>query len=77
VSSEFTAEQKRYLEGFLSGAQAMRGGKGAAPHDVAHAPFATLDEGPRVRRHDRRRLIRTDVAHAANARGDRHIPCTA
>jgi ferredoxin-nitrite reductase len=36
VSSEFTAEQKRYLEGFLSGAQAMRGGKGvAAPVVVA------------------------------------------
>ena len=36
MSSEFTAEQKRYLEGFLSGAQAMRGGKGvAAPVVVA------------------------------------------
>ena len=36
MTSEFTAEQKRYLEGFLSGAQAMRGGKGAsAPVVVA------------------------------------------
>ena len=36
MSSEFTAEQKRYLEGFLSGAQAMRGGRGAsAPVVVA------------------------------------------
>ena len=41
MSSEFTAEQKRYLEGFLSGAQAMRGGKGAA------APVATAgNQGP-------------------------------
>ena len=36
MSNEFTAEQKRYLEGFLSGAQAMRAGKGAsAPVVVA------------------------------------------
>ena len=41
MSSEFTAEQKRYLEGFLSGAQAMRGGKGVA------APVATAgNQGP-------------------------------
>ncbi len=31
MSNDFTTEQKRYLEGFLSGAQAMRGGKAAAP----------------------------------------------
>ena len=30
MTSDFTPEQKRYLEGFLSGAQAMRNGKGAA-----------------------------------------------
>ena len=41
MSSEFTAEQKRYLEGFLSGAQAMRGGRGAA------APVAVAgNQGP-------------------------------
>ncbi len=41
MSSEFTAEQKCYLEGFLSGAQAMRGGKGAA------APIAAAgNQGP-------------------------------
>ena len=41
MSSEFTAEQKRYLEGFLSGAQAMRGSKGAAQSVVA-----TGNQGP-------------------------------
>ena len=40
MSSEFTAEQKRYLEGFLSGAQAMRGGRGAAQ------PAAVGNQGP-------------------------------
>ena len=34
MSDDFTTEQKRYLEGFLSGAQAMRGGKVAAPQGV-------------------------------------------
>ena len=35
MSSEFTTEQKRYLEGFLSGAQAMRAGKAMAPPKLA------------------------------------------
>ena len=41
MSNDFTTEQKRYLEGFLSGAQAMRSGK-AAPQPVG----ATVHQGP-------------------------------
>ncbi len=34
TGSDFTSDQKRYLEGFVSGVQAMRGAKTAAPATV-------------------------------------------
>lgn len=35
MGSDFTSDQKRYLEGFVSGVQAMRGAKTAVPGTVA------------------------------------------
>ena len=39
MGSDFTLDQKRYLEGFVSGMQALRGG-------VAPAPAQSVPTGP-------------------------------
>jgi ferredoxin-nitrite reductase len=46
MSSDFTAEQKRYLEGFISGAQAVRAAQGLAPAGKSVSPAAAAELGP-------------------------------
>ena len=39
MSGDFTSDQKRYLEGFVAGAEAMRGARPAAPALAPPAPM--------------------------------------
>lgn len=56
MSADFTIDQKRYLEGFVSGAQAVRVLKGVAPASAAPAPEPT---GPEAASH--RAMARTEA----------------
>lgn len=56
MSGDFSAEQKRYLEGFMSGAQAVQG-RGLAPGAVSAPPEPT---GPEAASH--KAMARTEAA---------------
>src|SRR6187455_2444356 len=46
MSADFTAEQKRYLEGFMSGVQAARAARGGAGSSMAAGAAGDAQSGP-------------------------------